>query len=277
MSNFLGSLLSRHVETGEKVLPRLPGNFEPVHSFPDNGISEVTDFREGSATQFAREKEPSARSTPKPGFRDNPSRYEERPNDYLQHNNEQVSHPLPGVFPAPIQTNSESYQSHIPLGLEGRVPIPNNPLPEAIKPFVGAELNPEKEIFTSEKESGISTERKPITRVKELESIQEFSLGERGREEKGETVKDAPSPYLMPSGQPSGFFGEPPGMRVSGQLAKQVLPDFRPEARPAPVIKVSIGQINVRAVAPQATVNTPKPKEVHKPLLTLEDYLKGRG
>ena len=49
-----------------------------------------------------------------------------------------------------------------------------------------------------------------------------------------------------------------------------------PETGAAPVVRVSIGRVEVRAVLPQAPVSPRKPARQNKPLLTLDNYLKQR-
>lgn len=44
----------------------------------------------------------------------------------------------------------------------------------------------------------------------------------------------------------------------------------------APVVRVSIGRVEVKAVLPQAPVSPPKPVRQKKPVLTLDNYLKQR-
>ena len=70
-----------------------------------------------------------------------------------------------------------------------------------------------------------------------------------------------------------GLLGEPPAF--NNRKINQNFPVNHSDHQTAPVIKVSIGQINVRAVTPPQ-VSAKKPKMVPKPTLSLEDYLKQR-
>jgi hypothetical protein len=82
----------------------------------------------------------------------------------------------------------------------------------------------------------------------------------------------------FPEEKSQGAFGEPPGASNRGsETGRPAIPGYLQEDHDTQVIKVRIGQINGRAVIPSAPVTIQKPVAMHKPVMTLEDYLKQKN
>jgi hypothetical protein len=84
--------------------------------------------------------------------------------------------------------------------------------------------------------------------------------------------------FIYLADKSAGTLGEPPGAIGLNNISDHL--DFKtnyPDITANPVIRVSIGQINVRAVSHPPAVSPQKSREVSKPLMSLEDYLKQKG
>jgi hypothetical protein len=76
-----------------------------------------------------------------------------------------------------------------------------------------------------------------------------------------------------------GAMGEPPGANGNSRKDNNLRSnEMAAESAAGPIIKISIKQINVRAVSPPSPpVLKQKPRPESRPVLSLEDYLKGRS
>jgi hypothetical protein len=159
---------------------------------------------------------------------------------------------MPGTARVKMKSMNEPEPGNIPQGIT----LKENPVIIKHDKII---LN-EEPVFSreTEKKLGLSSDVLPVS-SKEAEPFPQREL-------------------KMPVERSAGVFGEPPGA-ISSQNLKgdQGSVNDHHDNMANPVIKVTIGQINVRAVSPPPPVAVPKPREAQKPLLSLEDYLKQRS
>ncbi len=269
MSDFIQNLLTRHLEPAGNVQPRLRGMFEPVPNSPNLSIpgfskntGEQEEQREGNYMNNPAGVDRYAAVLPG-SFSNIPAVLERSP-EISPVNFRQLPHPLtafPEKHPGVFQTNADS---PAPAPLVNHISEPPRFLPEPVKP-----RNPET--------AGEVGTAKP-------------SLPNRGTE----PAKQAASPLRVASGVQPAFAaaekspfpttGSQPGDTTQRRGGAGGFPEgfnrrFRPETlmqpAPAPVIKVNIGRIEVRAMMQQtASPAASKAPAMPKPRLTLEDYLK---
>ncbi len=274
MGNFVSSLLARHIDSGEKVLPRLSGIYEHAKTFRDTGFTELTDSYS-----------PVVLNEPEPGF---PATAKAlgRASGHEFPVGEQTRMPPEPVNKAPETVQEPGFQ-HLPLNNAPRQDSGNfsqSPKEGYLQPEIQIQHHPgfEKEMQPAmpnplEKKSDTLIEIVRAERVKERVIDLEFTVRPKEVTEKPVFPGENLNTVKRPTEKASGILGEPPGLRPGFSDSKQAMPLLKEEPKQAPVIKVSIGQIHIRAVAPPPPVNNTKPKDVYKPILTLEDYLKGRG
>jgi hypothetical protein len=277
MGNYLSSLLSRHIETGEKVLPRLAGSFEQVKSFPEAGITEITDT---SGSLLGDEHEaisPLSRKVgyhePKPVFLHS----EEPQQNRFQPENRSNPYPVASSDPASFTSQPEPPWLPAPKGLEAGFSLPDYNIQMPPKSDVRKEDYSLNEFQEGEEKRVISFENTRIQEAKEIAPLQSSFSSDHEQPAKSTQSMELRTEGRKPIAYTFGILGEPPGLRAEPNAGNSVLPDRNAASKPAPVIKVSIGQINVRAVTSPSPVSAPKNRDVPKPLLSLEDYLKGRG
>lgn len=70
---------------------------------------------------------------------------------------------------------------------------------------------------------------------------------------------------------------EAPSEQKIADSARILFPSMNTDQAPEQVIKVNIGQITIKAVNQPAQLSVQRPANAHKPVLTLEDYLKQRS
>lgn len=270
MSHFLTSILTRHAGTVEKVLPRLPGSFEPVSSFPNTGLSEFPVATEKQAPEIS--------TLNKSGIQHEGPVVMDKPGTFLQGEIEQSSPQIQKDLLPPINLNPEPPLFKASNEPQSGVFQPDYQESEAFKPANNPEPGPGLEGHKTQTNRIISTETKWVSRLQEFEPVTiQPSIEADGKELK-ENAPIIPTDYRRAIVEPKGALGEPPGrMNAYNIPGKQGIADLRAEPKAEPVIKVSIGQIHVRAVNPPPSVTAKKPQQAHKPVLTLEDYLKGRG
>lgn len=278
MTHFLSSILSRHVNTHEKIMPRLPGSFEPVKSFPDKEPDEFTVPDERLFSPISK------REIPEPdfsGIRETKNEIPVENGQLKQHSHESIEQKIPNVrmnFDNPVNmkpelnvlnVNEEAESKDLNLNLQVAA-APN-------KLFKNAEFDGGSSFNETKFEHIKVTENKHLTRLQKIESIAIQSFANLNEQVQNENAPANLLEFRLATQETKGALGEPPGRINSFKMQENKdVSDIRPETKVAPAIKVSIGQIHVHAVNPQPAINYQKPQQAHKPLLTLEDYLKGR-
>lgn len=263
MNNFINNIISRHVDSGKNVMPRLRSRFES----PDNS---AVDLPVTFAPVHEKFTEQVTDSTQAPSV--NNKNITKEKNTSVEKDHSFLSSKI-----APPQNNNDN-----DFQIPNRLPLTPvaTPVVEQQNDQVVPETNNEKKIL-KEKYLVIDNYRKIISTEQvinmENDSVTDFSATVL-------PVKPKPvSPVIEnkelngSTNKSYGWLGEPPGAKVFNHLnADEKSLSNEPGTGYTPVIKVSIGQINVRAVT-QTPVAIKKPRIVLKPALSLEDYLKQQG
>lgn len=278
MSHFLSSILSRHENAVEKVQPRLPGSFEPVSSFADTGNSASPGPHDMDISSPSSMEVPVSGTLPKPQTAKEFPLFSEKRAQFPEKNREQPMQPNPAGFQLPVALNTNPQPIDVPKNESSRLtPLPNQDS-EPFKTGKNDEISPESGLFESRNQPLKSTEAIQEKGFQEIETIGYQPEGDRVERKQMDFLPVHPAEQSKKIYEPKGALGEPPGQLNSyGLNGAQARAPISTEPKAAPVIKVSIGQIHVRAINPAPPVSTPKPRPSHKPVLTLEDYLKGRG
>jgi len=277
MGSFIKSLISRHIEHGKKVTPRLRGRFEPMDIAANSLSADLAESRENQVDQIPAHdagskggkdmiKESPGRSIAEikpvtPFHLDSPEKKDEN-EDHPETGNQSIRPAIPHRF-HPVEEMSGT----APVSMKSM----NEPGPVNITQVISPKENP----VIIKREGIILNEEPELNREAEKEPDLSSAVLP--------VISNAPEPLSpgelkMPNGRPGGAFGEPPGA-ISRQIIRidEGPANDQQDVMSTSVIKVTIGQINVRAVSPPPPVAAPKPREAQKPSLSLEDYLKQRS
>lgn len=272
MGNFLSSILSRHVSTVEKVLPRLPGNFEHGHKLPGNEIQDISETAERLNPPDPIADFPNTigqrNLTPKQPF------VGEKPGTFLKETMEELHQDIE----PPTQRKHEPQPNSLINELESKDFNPGFQGLHHSKSSDNAELSAGPTDFETHSEPTVAKDTMPLTRLQVIDLFTTQQPSSANEIVQQERVQANPGDYGKPIFEIKGTLGDPPGRGNPYDIkGMQGTHDFRTEPKPSPVIKVNIGQIHVRAITPPPAVTSQKPRQAHKPVLTLEEYLKGRG
>jgi hypothetical protein len=281
MSNFSSSLIFRHLQPGNNVIPRLPGKFEPLDNSANDNLSGFSTVQANLPEQPAVKIPKSQQVSP----------------ELLKRNEERISEIVNPV--SSVQTSSLKNE----YGIEERNPenpvntrklttpiqnLPFDDFDQTTPPIdttqnLGSDsrivteiVNQKENHFVVTNNSKIIHEEQIINRLNEKPS----ALSDTVLSPESNEIKPFPenTKVILPAEKSSGVFGEPPGaIAFNNTNENRSLSYFPPETEVHPVIKVSIGQINVRAVTPSPSFTIQKPRVAPKPALSLEDYLKQRS
>lgn len=253
MGSFIRNLISRHFEAGKNIVPRLPGRFEPV------------DGRNGSQHEYAEFHEGPEN---KPGLQP-----EMRGHGFISEENQVSTGAHFSVKKEVTPPVVDDNQAHELPARQNFMDDDQEKQVAGIMPDMVANHGYPSGFY--EPEAFNTGEKMGNEKKRPLPGIEPILPGNIKPDENDESTayKESREFNIQPV-RSQGAFGEPPG---SKRPEIDTAPVFRQDPAADHIIKVSIGQIIVRAVVPSAPVTVQKPKEAHKPVLTLEDYLKQRN
>ena len=278
MSNFIQNLLSRHTTPVNQVIPRLPGRFESIDQSTHPGSGELNSAREKDAAAFSVDSKTQVASEQDIAFvrKENPTAPLITENDF---------HPL---NPPPIVNFIDNAEKISGINYEA------DRIEEGKQTKISGDYENRNDKITGEGYgfSGKTIKENIFTNNQfnlfdgRLTGEKQVVVGKQKEVQNDIIIQGLPASenYLKPvSGnkkiqdafvKPAGIFGEPPG--VNTVYSQKIKDQIQTEQSGKPIIKVSIGQINVRAVS-QPAVAAKKSIPVTKTGLSLEDYLKKRN
>lgn len=265
MNNFISNLISRHIAPANNVMPRLRGKFEAEsnlsNTLPGDISSSVENFTEPTAAAATLPPPPPI-SQKHTGVekKEQTFSFESEP-DFLNQNTDHPEiindHPVKPLNIAVEEFTKEPVQNKTLKNDEVADPVPGK-------------KNDQKENHLV------------ITNYHKTAN-EEWVIKQENKKEKDVLFPVEPKPidpfignneFAISSHKQGGLLGEPPAFNHAKGNQHFVINDSA-EDHSTPIIKVTIGQINVRAVtSPQVTAK--KQQMVPKPTLSLEDYLKQR-
>jgi hypothetical protein len=277
MNNFISNIISNHIRPVNAVLPRLPGRFESLDNTTDTIPSGIDTVQENTAV---------------------PSQGINIPHSSKATDTQEEITGASTVFQSSV----------IPVSDQGRQNTDkqfssadsDNKIKEERSPFIKTDLPVEEESQSTLVFSGnyfnapINTGQPPVKPLQENDPVfpnndksDQNNWGKRilenKRDNKDEPVFSLPVLSLENNEpihsvvKPAGILGEPPGAKnFNNPDTRAFLAGEESAANAAPMIKVSIGQISVRAVT-QPPVVAKKIHPVPQQGLSLEDYLKKRS
>lgn len=293
MKDFIGKLISRHIASGKNIMPRLPGRYENVDHFSSGmagNFAETNDRLLVNTTAFeptyseTNPEKPKASHTAisqvkgisaavKSGYQKN------NPAEELRN---LITGGIPGDMP-----QHASQGTDLKRAKPGRDPslaiIPAHPVsPEEL---TLAKKNPslsdhswadkKTEITNTSAFQKESSGPKPKLPRNAGKSFDHPESNNQQTTQVGKLISEIIQ--IKPTdSNPGGAFGKPPGTTNSKPDLSQSISAVNGNAETRQVIKVTIGQINVRAVMQPTPAVQQKPKTVRNPAFTLEDYLKQR-
>ncbi len=268
MGDFIARLIRRHLGSEGVVNPRLPGRFETRTPAVTSELSPVVEETDNHA---------SAAFSPSPLTQNDSSPREDYPRF-----RESVFHVDPKN-----RFTGEDFQG-VPVGFSSRKEPGIRML---AKPF-DSDSGSRRLFQNIRKEE----ERTELPEVAGKEKVSGSFTGQTEKEVNADRVTPASVRSEAPSGKPEkaiqlpltgnsdpqqkkgGAFGVPPGGSVNFSREERNTRVTRsPEIPEQPVIRITIGQIHVRAVTPLPSPPVQKPKVNTKPMLSLEDYLHQRN
>ena len=236
MNNFVNTLIERHAQPGNNVQPQVRSRFETSRNSDSSQPALV--------------------------------RFDSSVSDSLVDNSD--SQPVDRQ--ANVYFGSPSSPHLVP---PVSLPMTNpNPLSEP-EPWLeqiartGVLADPQRLPFTENRSSE--------QRIESVSGIDRRSQN-RSMQDTIQPAIDGPSPFLAEAfrSKPGGLLGESVRRTEPGNAGVDARPDQVSAAPAQPIIRVTIGRIDVRAV-PSANPAPPQPRSGPRPQLSLEDYLKQRN
>lgn len=277
MNNFISNIISRHVASNQNVLPRLRSRFEPMENA---GSTTPTDFL-AVKENFAEPIQGTAQMPSKPGA-----------NISLKPGNGGTDKIVNSLFSFPATSLQNEHAEHSEISETH--PQKANPVITPLNQFEYGYL--QNSAQQNDDIAPVIDNKIENHNVDHFETnhFQNRAVGGEFIKNKKEKEKDIFSnaiddksnhvkPFLEKmavkeiSGKYQGLLGEPPSAKAFQNLkaTETSLSNIHNGAN-KPVIKVSIGQIHVRAVNPPQVI-TKKPRVISQPGLSLETYLKQRN
>jgi hypothetical protein len=261
MNGFISHLIEKHIEPVNNIIPRLRGRFES-YNVPAPGIPGKENFADREETD-APGNRPVMQSTEKPGLGDDNAEGQatHKSNVYIKDR-----HDEPQPAPFSLQNNNDQTENAgIPIGIKtaiaGRHSF-NQILSEVIPNERDHDSMPLLPGEIKHQPSG----KKDLSATKQPELIPVIRPVLKKEKPVMEIENSVPQ---SPSFTSQGLLNVdlPSRMDLQGINQQPATPT---------VIKVSIGRIEVQAIAPAATVKTNR-DGLQKPKMSLDDYLKKRN
>ena len=282
MSGFINNLISRHLEPDMSVSPRLPGRFESVDKSANYNQIGSFSFTENQPEQFPAGSagNNAALTIHDSDIKRNSKRQTDKSNiGATLFHSPQLENRLEKGFEN--QNNSEmpgNYkfsQNKLIINDLNNITSQNNKMPEidTVSGTIEDKVNQKKKHLLVSGSTKTHSEEEMINEEKERTAYSSKSVLPQNLNQ-----SDDNKIIKLPSEKSGGAFGDPPGALSNSRIpGNKRLENFHPDIDSRPVIKVSIGQINVRAVTSTPLVVSQKSRGVPKQSLTLEDYLKQRS
>jgi hypothetical protein len=277
MNNFISNIISNHLQPVNVVLPRLPGRYESLENTPDTITSGIDTIQENTAVPSQGiniSHSPKATDT-----------------------QAEITGPSTVSQSAAIPVSDREMQKTDQQFLSADR---DNKIKEERPPFIKTGLPVEEEgqstllfsgnYFNAPINPGESVvnplqKNEPVLPANDKSDQNNWGkrILENNRENKDEPLFSLPVLALEKNEpihsvvKPAGILGEPPGAKnFNNPDTRAFLAGEDSATNTAPIIKVSIGQISVRAVT-QPPVVAKKITPVPQQGLSLEDYLKKRS
>lgn len=263
MSGFLSSLVARHAGAENKVLPRLRGKYEPLPG--------ATPHHDGLAAQAAGSIAP-----PAPLHENAPHTYQQPP---LQPQHAPAANfmraPSAGM---PLQTPAQQ-QSSLQTGpvreAETAMPSASHTVQHVhqagnISQTIQHNIT-NHDISITNLPPGQPTS--PVITQQTASSFQPSTLNLQRQPEQHTT--EEPTSHLQPA--TSHLNPDPSWLNELRKAVAGALPAAGPQQTQQPVIKVNIGRIDVRAVAPQQGGAKASPPRTPRAGMSLEEFLKNKN
>ncbi len=271
MTNFINHIVLRHLIPGDHVRPRLRSRFEGEHNYVGNPVF-VQDAGTGNGQSFyAQQTVPFTDRNETPGilpFATKPLRttLQNPKEDSLL--SDDLSNTSAPPFPQEEKGVTEQHSGKIKSNIFA--PKINNHIPLN----AGAAISEESIQKTAEERTSYTQVVKDIS----SNTASQKNTGEVPPNKQGKDLADGASPVLKTSQLVAAAAQQEKSspIRIIAHASRQPYVHLQPDIPAQPVIKVTIGRIDVRAVAPP----TPPPassKTETKPRLSLEDYLNKRN
>lgn len=288
MSPFASHLLSRHLEPDKSLKPRVRGRFEPVSPAPtlftgdDHRDTPADDSsRQPVANQTDQQVSPQGVKWAHPDLPRKQSTAPEPPTPVEQASEETVpahNNPFPARYSsfAERRTNQYNETEKTPAGPSpvpamqgaGVAPLSNEKLKETMPEKKGQSQTPEDRFV---KDNRADQPAAPFT----TSGFADRHMAAAHPDFFAKTVQPAPKDDTVFSTSNPDSVGEPLRYQPSSRYFH--VPEVpHPGETNQPVIKVTIGRIDVRAVV-QAASSPARSTAAAKPKLSLDDYLKQRN
>jgi hypothetical protein len=292
MKGFIGNLISRHLETGKNILPRLPGRYEDADNFSNmsGNFAETNDrlpnlapsgyppYSENNPEKSKTIYSPDSQSK---GFPAN-AQVSHSENNFGEEQSIRITNGIPGSKSQQDSPGTDLKRSK-PGSYSHLTTVPDNPV--SAEKTTSAERNP---FLSGPSRINSKADESNAAPLQNDSSDQEPKLSrnagkimdhpDRISQETTQKVKPISEKInIKPADHNTGgAFGIPPGATNTKPNLSQSLSATFGSTETRQVIKVTIGQINVRAVMQSTPAAPQKPKSVRNPAFSLEDYLKQR-
>lgn len=273
MGNFISNLIARHTTAGNYVQPRLRGRFEPLAG-PVTGVTPpyLTDENQPAPDDLPASRPPSGiprRQPPEPGEHEQATPPVTPAVTRLNTISAAQRQAMP-PSPAPETPGRNEQHSTTPLKVQVRSSheTPDNNTGNGPAPIPGTVNSTFIQPPSAEKPEGKQAATTDGGQRRPARSLY-FSPDDPGTEGPVYTPAPLQASVLVPTAVRRLITGEGDARRPATESYNA------PEAETPPVIKVTIGRIDVRAVPQPASAKTAgaPPKGV----MSLDDYLKKRS
>lgn len=262
-TDFLGRMVTKALGAGSAIAPRLPSLFEPVSGAE---VVPAGEFAESAARpSTTRDADPERVPQEKPSS---------SMNEILPHNISRVEDAQPANDVRPMEAKREAREP------QGSPALLGTPLAAAIVSLTSQDPAPRRNHARPADDTESAVEGKPALVAVGTAMLRETETG-RAREPKrvdeqpglDQNKRRRQSGALMP--EPVAAMVTRTGLKPAMPLGRDLPPAEAGQDQPAPVINVTIGRVEVRAV--QGAQTQPRVANAKPKTLSLDDYLKQRG
>lgn len=285
MTNYLSNIAARALNQAPTVRPRLRGRFDPGPPANDQAVDRLKfDLSESIASERPVENSLAATSRNQQKYegphanRTPNDENEPRPSSFAHRDEKNTSALLNDTLVAPPQTPA----------VQPVIAAPTGPATEPTQQVSGNALSPiassvERDASPVRTEQRSALDLHPDqARPSDPREIKTIIVREERIIERSEQAREPgsqPAPAMPPSNQTRRRGTKPPPVVVQTRIAPLVGEDLdfslsRPSPQPQPTVRVTIGRIEVRAVA---SSQPPAKPRATPPVMNLDDYLRRRN
>jgi hypothetical protein len=282
VNNYLSNIAARALNQAPTVRPRLRGRFDPGPPANDPAVDRLK-LVPSQSIASVRPVDSSLAATS-----ESQQKYE-GPDANRTPDDENEPHTLSFAHRDEIKTSALQNETRVPppqtAVVQAAIATPTVP---ATQPVSGNPLSPvassvERDAFPARtRQRSLPEPRPDQAGPSDPPEIKTIIVREERIIEPSEQAREAgsqPTPAMPPSSQPERGDTKPPPVVVQTRIAPLVENglDFslsRPGPQPQPTVRVTIGRIEVRAVA---SSQSPAKPRATQPVMNLDDYLRRRN